>query len=154
MINPRLRRGAGLVVRWLACVVVAGLLSLPLAAERAIENASFEDRLGTLPVSVRLAHNGYTTLDTGLLGKIYWQHTAAGGFGATLRSTGPPFADGTLASYVSPGFVRANTQFLEDPNKVAAVYGDELRRRVRPVPSRLLSLVACWEAAFWPWAGG
>ena len=128
--DPRLRRGARLVLAWLGCVLVAAVLSLPWAAERAVERASFEDRLGTLPVKVGLAHNGYTTLDTGLLGKIYWRHTAVGGFGAVLRSTGPPLADGTLASYVSPAFVRANTSFVDEPDRVAAVYGAELRSQV------------------------
>ncbi|WP_156390978.1 MULTISPECIES: hypothetical protein [unclassified Nocardioides] len=102
----------------------------PLAVEHAVERASFEDRLGTLPVEVRLAHNAHTTLDTGLLGKVYWRRTATAGFGAELRSTGPPIAGGTLASYVSPAFVRANTRFLDDPDGVAIAYGAELRHQV------------------------
>ena len=127
--HPMRRRGR-VVLRWLGCLLIAALLCLPWAAERAIERARFDDRLGTLPVRIGLAHNGYTTLDTGLLGKVYWNRTAPGGFGALMRSTGPPLADGTLASYVSPAFVRANTEFLDDPEGVAAVYGSELRRQV------------------------
>lgn len=121
---------AGWTLRWLLCVLVAAVISVPWAVERAVERASFEDRVGTLPVQVRLAHNGYTTLDTGLLGKVYWRRTASAGFGAVLRSTGPPVAGGTLASYVAPAFVRANTRFLEDPDAVATVYGAELRHQV------------------------
>lgn len=117
-------------LRWLLCAVAAAIVCLPWATERALEHASFEDRVGTLPVEVRLAHNGHTTLDTGVLGKVYWRRTSTGGFGAELRSTGPPLAGGTLASYVSPAFVRANTRFLDDPDGVAAVYGSELRRQV------------------------
>ena len=123
-----MHRHGRLVLSWLGCVLIAAVLCLPWAAERAIEGARFEDRLGTLPVEVGLAHNGYTTLDTGLLGKVYWRRTAPSGFGALVRSTGPPLADGTLASYVSPAFVRANARFLDDPDGVAVVYGAELRR--------------------------
>lgn len=90
----------------------------------------FEDRVGTLPVEISLAHDGYTTLDTGLLGKIYWRRTGPAGFGAVLRSTGPPIAGGTLASYASPAFVRANTRFLDDPEQLASTYGAELRGQV------------------------
>ncbi|HYF71785.1 MAG TPA: hypothetical protein VD864_03135 [Nocardioides sp.] len=113
--------------RWLGLVVAAAVICLPWAAEQAVEHASFDDRLGTLPVRVGLAHNGHTTLDTGLLGKVYWRHTGPAGFGAELRSTGPPIAGGTLASYVSPAFVRANTQFVDNLDQVAAAYGAELR---------------------------
>lgn len=130
MTRLRVRSTARWVLRWVACVLAAGAISTPWALERAIETASFEDRVGTLPVRVGLAHNGYTTLDTGLLGEVYWRRTGPFGFGAELRSTGPPVADGTLASYVSPAFVRANTRFLEDPDAFARVYGMELREDV------------------------
>ncbi|MDF1601946.1 hypothetical protein [Nocardioides sp. YIM 152315] len=126
----RARRVARIGLRWLAWVLVGVVVSLPLAAERAVEHARIDDRLGTLPVQVRLAHNGYTTLDTGILGKLYWQRTGALGFGASLRSTGPPIAGGTLASYVSPKFVSANARFLESPDRLAATYGAEMRRQV------------------------
>ncbi|GAA1766764.1 hypothetical protein GCM10009795_011570 [Nocardioides hankookensis] len=125
------------LLRWLVCAAAVALISAPLALERAVEQASFEDRLGTLPVEVRLAHNGHTTLDTGLLGKVYLSRTSSGGLGAELRSTGPPIADGTLASYVSPAFVRANTRFVDDPDGVAAAYGAELRHQVLSTTVRL-----------------
>lgn len=130
--DPRatVRAGASWALRWLLCVVVAGVISAPWAMERAVEQASFEDRLGTLPVRVELAHNGWTTLDTGLLGQLRWRHTGTLGFGAELRSTGPPVAEGTLASYVSPSFVQANTRYLEDPEALAQVYGSELTDQV------------------------
>ncbi|WP_296601983.1 hypothetical protein [Nocardioides sp.] len=115
---------------WLAGVLLAAVVSLPWAVEQAVEGASFEDRVGTLPVEISLAHDGYTTLDTGLLGKVYWRRTGPGGFGAVLRSTGPPIAGGTLASYASPAFVQANTRFLDDPEQLASTYGAELRGQV------------------------
>ena len=95
-----------------------------------MEGARFEDRLGTLPVEVSLAHNGVSTLDTGILGRVYWDRTGAAGFGAHIRATGPPEAGGSLASYVSPRFIQANAAFVSDPGAVAQAYGDELRDQV------------------------
>ncbi len=106
---------------------VAALVCAPVAAEQSIERARFEDRLGTLPVEISLSHNGVSTLDTGILGSIYWERTGVAGFGADIRSTGPPEAGGSLASYVSPKFIQANAQLVSDPEEVARVYGEELR---------------------------
>lgn len=110
--------------------VLAAVVCLPITAEQAVEDARFHDRLGTLPVEVSLAHNGVSTLDTGVLGRLYWARTGVGGFGASLRATGPPEAGGTLTSYVTPKFLRANTELVNDPGEVARVYGSELRDAV------------------------
>ena len=123
----RLRR---LVLAVLGYGVVAAVVCLPIAAEQAVEDARFHDRLGTLPVEISLAHNGVSTLDTGVLGRLYWERTGVGGFGASLRATGPPEAEGTLTSYVTPRFLRANTELVNDPGEVARVYGGELRDAV------------------------
>jgi hypothetical protein len=124
---PRLRR---LATAFLTYGFVAALVSAPVAAQQAIERAQFEDRLGTLPVEVSLAHNGVSTLDTGILGRVYWDRTGAGGFGANIRATGPPEAGGSLASYVSPKFIQANAAFVSDPSAVAKAYGEELRSQL------------------------
>jgi hypothetical protein len=115
-------RGA---VTYVGFGLVAALICIPIAAERAVESVGFEDRLGTLPVHISLAHNGMSTLDTGILGQLYWDRTGAAGFGALVRATGPPEAGGSLASYVSPDFVQTNVQFVNDPGEVARVYGRE-----------------------------
>jgi hypothetical protein len=125
--KERLRKVA---LTFLAHGFVAALVVAPLAAERAIEGVQFQDRLGTVPVEVGLSHNGVSTLDTGILGSIYWERTGFAGFGATIRATGPPEAGGSLASYVSPRFIEANAQFVSDPSEVAKVYGDEMRGRL------------------------
>ena len=122
--KERLRRGALLFV---AHGFVAALVCAPIAAEQALEGARFEDRLGTLPVEISLSHNDVSTLDTGVLGSIYWERTGFAGFGASIRATGPPEAGGSLASYVSPRFIEANAQLVSDPDEVARVYGAELR---------------------------
>lgn len=107
--------------------VAAAVVWVPIAVERSIEATSFKDRVGTVPVQVSLAHDGRSTLDTGVLGSLYWEQTGAFGFGARVRVTGTPEAGGTLASYASPAFVRANAAFVSDPEQVARAYGDKLR---------------------------
>jgi len=125
--SERVRRVA---LSFLAHGVVAALVAAPVAAERAVQGVRFHDRLGTLPVEISLAHNGYSTLDTGILGRIYWEQTGVAGFGANVRATGPPEAGGSLASYISPRFIEANAQFISDPGEVAKAYGDEMRARL------------------------
>ena len=120
----RLRR---LATAFLLYGFVAALVSAPVAAQQAIAGAQFEDRLGTLPVEISLSHNGVSTLDTGILGSVYWDRTGVGGFGANIRATGPPEAGGSLASYVSPRFIQANAAFVSNPSDVARAYGEELR---------------------------
>lgn len=124
------RRAARVLVAWIAYGLAAALVCLPVATVWALQNASFEDRLGAFPVDVTLAHDGRSTIDTGVLGKIYWDRTGAGGFGADIRSTGPPEAGGTLSSYVTPEFLRLNATLVDDPGEVARVYGAELRDQV------------------------
>lgn len=109
-----------------AYVVVAAVVAAPLAAEQAVENARFEDRVGTFPVRISLSHNGVSTLDTGLIGKLYWDRTGTAGFGALVHSTGPPEAGGTLSSYLTPAFLAANAAFIEDPDALVRIYSDEL----------------------------
>jgi Icc-related predicted phosphoesterase len=118
------------VRRWIVCGFVAAVVVSPILAEQAVERARFEDRLGTFPVEVGLAHNGRSTLDAGIVGKLYWDRTGVGGFGASLRSSGPPEGGGTLGSYVSQDFLQANVAFVDDPGELARVYGAELRSQV------------------------
>jgi hypothetical protein len=120
----QIRRAA---LTFLAHGFVAALVAAPVAAEQSIENVRFDDRLGSLPVEITLSHNRVSTLDTGILGSVYWERTGFAGFGATIRATGPPEAGGSLASYVSPRFIEANAQFVSDPGEVARAYGGELR---------------------------
>lgn len=110
--------------------LVTALVLVPIALERAIESVRFEDRLGSVPVEISLAHNGYSSLDTGVLGVLYWEKTGVAGFGATVRAVGPPEAGGTLSSYASPRFLKANAQFVSQPEEVARAYGAEVRARM------------------------
>lgn len=140
--KSHLRRVLTVLLAWVAYGVAAALVSLPVATVWALQHASFEDRLGAFPVVVSLSHDGRSTIDTGILGKIYWDRTGPGGFGADIRSTGPPEAGGTLSSYVTPEFLRVNAAFVEDPGTVAGAYGEELRARVLEELLRLEGLIA------------
>lgn len=119
-------RGEALLTAAL-CVLVAALVAAPVTVVRAVEGVHFRDDLGTFPVEVGLCHDGRSTLDTGILGKVFWDQTGALGFGAYARATGPPEAGGTLASYVDPAFFQANVAFLRDPDTVVAAYSSEMR---------------------------
>jgi hypothetical protein len=125
---PRLGRDARQAL-WSAvfCVLAAVVVAAPVAVERAVEGVRFRDNLGTFPVEVGLCHDGRSTLDTGILGKVFWDQTGALGFGAYARATGPPEAGGTLASYVDPAFFQANVAFMRHPDTVVAAYSTEMR---------------------------
>jgi hypothetical protein len=116
-----------ILATFVLCVLAAALVALPVAIERAIEAVNFHDDLGTFPVDVSLCHDGRSTLDTGILGKVYWDRTGALGFGAYARATGPPEAGGTLASYVDPAFFQANVSLIHNPDSVVAAYSSEIR---------------------------
>ena len=119
------------LLTYLLCLLVAAVVAAPVAMERAIESVRFKDQLGTFPVEVGLCHDGRSTLDTGVLGKVFWDQTGAFGFGAYARATGPPEAGGSLASYVDPAFYQANVAFLRDPDTVVAAYSSEMRSSLR-----------------------
>ena len=119
------------VVAFLLCMLAAAVVALPVVVERALEGVSFHDDLGTFPVEVSLCHDGRSTLDTGILGKVYWDRTGAFGFGAYARATGPPEAGGTLASYVDPAFFQANVALIRNPDSVVAAYSSEIRSALR-----------------------
>lgn len=140
--RSHLRRAAAALAAWVAYGLVAALVALPVATVWALQHASFEDRLGAFPVVVSLSHDGRSTIDTGILGEIYWERTGPGGFGADIRSTGPPEAGGTLSSYVTPEFLQVNASFVEEPGEVARTYGEELRDRVLGELLRVEALVA------------
>jgi len=148
------------VLRGLACALAAAMIALPVAVERAVEQVRFSDHLGTFPVDVSLCHDGRSTLDTGLFGKIFWGQTGAYGFGAVARATGPPEAGGTLASYVDPKFIQANVALIDDPDRTVDAYAAELSSGLREHLLRDELLAAALGGALLfvlvphgPWAG-
>ncbi len=70
------------VAAFVGSAAVAALVAAPIALERAVGGAQFSDNLGTFPVQVSLAHDGRSTLDTGILGKVFLARTGTLGFGA------------------------------------------------------------------------
>ena len=129
---PGVTFSAAALARTLAAFVLgtgaAAVVFAPVAAEHAVESASFSDHLGAVPVDVSMTHNGASTVDTGVFGRLYWKYTGGWGFGALIRVTGPPEAAGpSLAAYVSPAFLKTSTAFVDDPARVARAYGSEFR---------------------------
>ncbi len=106
-----------------AWVLGAAVIATPIATQQALERVTFADRLGTVPVEVSLCDNGYSSLDTGILGTVYWERTGRFGLGACARVTAPPEAGGTLASYVDEAFIRTNAQLVSEPDQLARAYG-------------------------------
>lgn len=125
------RRAWTPLATFLGCAAVAAVVATPIALERAVEGVHFSDDLGTFPVEVSLCHDGRSTLDTGLFGKVFWGQTGTLGFGAYARATGPPEAGGTLASYVDPKFIEANVALIDDPDTVVGAYSAELSDGLR-----------------------
>jgi hypothetical protein len=119
------------LVAFLVCAAAAAVIVAPVALERAVEGVHFSDELGTFPVDVGLCHDGRSTLDTGLFGKVFWGQTGTLGFGAYARSTGPPEAGGTLASYVDQDFIQANVALIDNPDRVVHAYSVQLSRGLR-----------------------
>jgi len=124
----RIRRAAA---AYAGCALVSAVVAAPLSLEAAVEGVRFEDRLGTLPVEVRLLHNGHSALDTGIFGTAYWQQTGRFGLGVMARVSGPPEAGGTLASYADARFIRANAALIEEPGVVVEAYAAKFRAAVR-----------------------
>lgn len=119
-----------MVIRWLAWAAVVAVVALPLVVEQAIERTSYHDAIGTVPVEMSLCRQGRSTLETGILGDLYWAQSGAWGLGVRARVTGPPVAGGTLASYADKRFIRANVQFIQDPDEAVSAYADEFRDRI------------------------
>lgn len=117
-----MRRGAAA----LAWLVAAAVISAPIAVEQSLERVTFSDRLGTVPVEVTVCSNGYSSLDTGILGTVFWERTGPFGLGACLRVTEPPEAGGTLASYADAEFIRTNAQLISEPEQIARAYGRQV----------------------------
>lgn len=128
--RPALGRILRVVGWYLASATAVALVSLPVVAEQAVEKTTFRDAIGTLPVEMALCRQGRSTIQTGLLGDVHWEHSAPWGFGVRARVTGPPVAGGTLASYVDRRFIRANVQFIESPDAAVSAYAREFRERI------------------------
>ncbi len=125
------RRWGRFLGHYTACSLVVAIGAAPIVIVRAVEMTTFEDRLGTLPVEVSLTHNGRSTLDTGIFGKVYWAETGPLGIGAKARVTGPPEAGGTLASYADSRFIRTNVELINDPDIVVDAYAAKLAETLR-----------------------
>lgn len=123
-------RALRVVAHYLGASLVVTLVALPVAVEQSVEDVSFEDSLGTLPVEMSLCHQGRSTLETGILGDLHWDRTGAFGLGIRARVTEPPQAGATLASYADRRFIQANLDFVDQPDTAISTYAAEFRYRL------------------------
>jgi hypothetical protein len=105
-----------------------GIVAAPLALEQSLEQVRFDDQLGTVPVQVSICHNGYSSLDTGILGTVYLRRTGSFGFGACVRATQPPEAGDSLTSYIDESFIQRNAELINHPSQIAAAYAHAFTR--------------------------
>ncbi len=117
-------------LRYVGVSLAAALVVMPIAAEQAVQRVTVQDAIGTLPVDMSLCRQGGSTLETGVLGDLSWREPGPWGFGVQARVTGPPVAGGTLASYVDRRFIRANVEFIQDPEAAVGAYVAEFRSRI------------------------
>ncbi|CAN5365084.1 hypothetical protein BH09ACT12_BH09ACT12_10070 [soil metagenome] len=137
----RVRR---VVVRLAACVIVAGVLALPLAASWAVTHTVVEQQIGTSPTRFSLSTQGESELRLGIAGTIYVPR-AVGPFGvvATVDGPGDPGAgDGDLANYVRPEMLRLYAGLFHDPGPAIDQYVTLVQAELRHQLIRAILITA------------
>ena len=139
-----LRRARDIALRWLACVLVAGLLGAPLAVGWAITHTVVEEKIGTTPTRFTLSTEGHSELRLGIAGTIFVPR-AVGPFGvvATVDGPGDPGAgDGDLANYVRPEMLALYTGIFHDPGPAIEQYVGLVQVELRHQAIQALLVVA------------
>ncbi|GAA5156176.1 hypothetical protein GCM10023340_43310 [Nocardioides marinquilinus] len=113
--------------RLAVCVVLAGVVGLPLAFSWAVTHTTVETQVGTSPTTLTLSTQGASQVRLGIAGTVYVP-TAAGPFGAvgmiaTVDGPGDPGAgDGDLANYVRPEMLELYAGLFHDPQAAIDEY--------------------------------
>jgi hypothetical protein len=128
-----LTRGRRLLLRYAACVAVAGVLGLPVATAWAVTHTVVEEKVGTTPTRLTLSTQGQSELRLGIAGTIYVPRSVGPlGLVATVDGPGDPGAgDGDLANYVSPEMVRLYAGIFHDPGPALDQYVALVREELR-----------------------
>ncbi|WP_139983535.1 metallophosphoesterase family protein [Nocardioides litoris] len=122
--------------RLAVCVLVAGLLGLPLAFSWAVTHTEVTQQIGTSPTTFTLSTQGHSEVRLGIAGTVYVPESQGRlGIVATLDGPGDPGAgDGDLAAYVRPEMLQLYTGLFHDPGAAVEEYvslvQDELRRQL------------------------
>ena len=124
------------VRRLLLCVVVAGLLGLPLAVSWAVTHTEVTAKIGTSPTTFTLSTQGHSEVRLGIAGTVFVpQSRGPLGVVATVDGPGDPGAgDGDLANYVRPEMLELYAGLFHDPEAAVSQYVElveaELRRQL------------------------
>ncbi len=130
------RHAARMALRLGVCVLVAGILGLPLAFSWAVTHTEVTQQIGTSPTTFTLSTQGHSELRLGIAGTVYLPESqGALGVVATLDGPGDPGAgDGDLANYVRPEMLELYAGLFHDPGaavkEYVALVEDELRRQL------------------------
>ncbi|WP_137295224.1 metallophosphoesterase family protein [Nocardioides dongxiaopingii] len=131
-----MRRALIIARRLAVCVVVAGLLGLPLALSWAVTHTEVTQQIGTSPTTFTLSTQGHSEVRLGIAGTVYLPISSGPvGVVATVDGPGDPGAgDGDLAAYVRPEMLQLYTGLFHDPEAAVDEYvslvEDELRSQL------------------------
>lgn len=142
--SPTARHTRDVVVRWVGCVLVAGLLGSPLAVSWAITHTVVDAKIGTTPTTFTLSTQGQSAVRLGIAGTIYVPR-AVGPIGvvATVDGPGDPGAgDGDLANYVRPEMLELYTGIFHDPGPAIDQYVGLVKAELRHQLIRALLVLA------------
>lgn len=122
-----------LVRRLLVCVLVAGVLSTPLAVGWAVTRTSVHETVGITPTTFSVTTRGHSELRLGVAGTVYVPLSRGPlGVVATVDGPGDPEAgNGDLASYVTPHMLELYTGLFHDPGTAVQGYVDRLTHELR-----------------------
>lgn len=116
--------GRPVVVRAFGCLLIAGLLALPLTFSWAVTHTEVQQKIGTSPTTFSLTTDGHSELRLGIAGTVYVPR-AAGPVGLIAQVEGPgdPGAgDGDLANYVRPEMLELYAGLFHDPEAAIEEY--------------------------------
>lgn len=125
-----------IVRRLLLCIVVAGVVGLPLSVSWAVTHTEVTEKIGTSPTTFTLSTQGHSEVRLGIAGTVYVPESQGPlGVVATVDGPGDPGAgDGDLANYVRPEMLELYAGLFHDPEAAVSQYVElveaELRRQL------------------------
>ncbi len=128
MTDDRTRRILAHAGQVLVCVVVAGLVSLPLALERGLERTRIHAEVGLVPATLTLTGTSDSRLRLGLLGSIRVP-TSRGPLGLSVTADGAPRTPDSnpgISSYFSPQMLKVYGGLFHDPEASIRSYVAQL----------------------------
>lgn len=119
--------------RAFACVLVAGILGLPLAFSWAVTHTEVVSQIGTSPTTFTLTTSGHSELRLGIAGTIYVPQTEGSvGIVATVDGPGDPGdGGGDLTDYVRPEMLELYAGLFHNPRAAVREYVALVRAELR-----------------------